>query len=182
MPIRTDSGLKLTYEDYAQIEEDGRRHEILDGAHYVNPAPTPRHQTVSRRIQFQLYEQLERTGRAEVYNAPIDVELSRFDIAQPDLVVVSRARAAIVTESRILGTPDLLVEILSPSTSKVDRGLKRERYAKAGVPEYWIVDPRERVVEQFVLGDGELRLREQARERIVPAVFPDVAVDLTQVW
>ncbi len=101
MPIRTDSGIKLTWEDYLQFPDDGGRHEIVDGVHLVNPAPTPRHQIASREIQFQLHAWLKQTNAGEVFDAPIDVRLSDTDVVQPDLVVITRQNAAIVTETKI---------------------------------------------------------------------------------
>ncbi|HQX51585.1 MAG TPA: Uma2 family endonuclease, partial [Planctomycetaceae bacterium] len=145
---------KLTYADYMQIPEDLCQHEIIDGEHYVNPAPNLYHQTVSRRIQFILYAQIELRNLGVVFNAPCDVQLSPHDILQPDLAVVLAQRKHILTPTKIKGTPDLVVEILSPSTEARDRNLKRERYQAVGVPEYWIVDPFEHTVEQLVLRDG----------------------------
>ncbi|MFW5745047.1 MAG: Uma2 family endonuclease, partial [Spirochaetota bacterium] len=114
MSMNVDGKLKLTYEEYRHFPDDGKRHELIDGEHYVAPAPGTNHQSLSRHIQFQLYEQLELAGRAEVYDAPTDVELSEVDIVQPDLAVVARERERIISPSRIIGPPDLVVEIISP--------------------------------------------------------------------
>jgi Uma2 family endonuclease len=182
MPIRTESGIKLTYEDYCLIPEDGRRHEIIDGEHFVSAAPVPYHQTLSRRIQFQLYTQVEEQGLGEIYDAPIDVEMSRTDIVQPDLAVILNRSKHLVTRVRIQGAPDLVVEILSESTSRLDRGKKKERYARAGVPEYWVVDGGARIVQQFVLAEQEYELAGEHGERVSFLALPGVCVDLTKVW
>ena len=91
------SPTKLTYDDYVLFPDDGKRHEIIDGRHYMNPAPNPRHQAVSRHIQFQLYEQIELTKLGEVINSPIDLQLSLWDVVQPDIVVVLAANRIITT-------------------------------------------------------------------------------------
>ncbi len=88
MAIVINSQTKLTYEDYVHFPEDGKTHEIIDGEHVMTPAPNTCHQTISRRIQFQLYEQIEKKGLGQVFDAPTDLELSRTDIVQPDLLVV----------------------------------------------------------------------------------------------
>lgn len=173
---------RLTYEHYCLFPDDGRRHEVIDGEHYMNPSPSTYHQTLSRRLQFALYERLELTGRAQVFDAPTDVELSLHNIVVPDLVVVRNERSQIITPSRIKGAPDLIVEILSPSTRTNDRSLKLEVYRACGVPEYWIVDPESHTVEQHVLSDDGYRLLGSQTERIAPQAFPDVEIDLTGVW
>lgn len=172
---------KLTYDDYAQIPEDGCQHEIIDGEHYVNLAPSTYHQAVSRRLQFLLYVQIEQTQRGVVINAPYDVQVFTHDILQPDLVVVLNASQHIITPSRIQGTPDLVVEILSMSSEARDRKLKRARYQKAGVPEYWIVDPCEHKVEQLVLRDGVYELLPTA-DVLQLTILEGVFVRLDEVW
>jgi Uma2 family endonuclease len=172
---------KLTYEDYAQIPEDGYQHEIIDGEHYVNPAPSTYHQAVSRRLQFLLYVEIEQTHQGVVINAPYDVQLFAHDILQPDLVVVLNARQHIITPSRIQGTPDLVVEILSTSSEARDRKLKRARYQMAGVPEYWIVDPFEHKVEQLVLRDGAYVML-PATDVLQLTILEGVSVPLDEVW
>jgi Uma2 family endonuclease len=154
MATETTDRTKWTYDDYAQIPEDGCQHEIIDGEQYANPAPSTYHQQVSRRLKFLLYAQIELTKLGVVINAPYDVQLSAHDILQPDLVVVLNDRHHVITPSRIQGTPDLVAEILSHSTESRDLKLKRSRYQAAGVPEYWIVDPFEQKIEQLVLKEG----------------------------
>src|SRR5262245_10741234 len=125
MTIGINSSVKLGYAHYVCFPDDGRRHEIIDGAHFVNPAPSTYHQTVSKRLQFQLYSQIERAGLGEVFNVPIDVQLSEHDIVQPDLVVVLKAKKTIITPTKIKGVPDLIVEIISVSSADNDRTLKK---------------------------------------------------------
>ena len=173
---------KLTYNDYLGFPQDGKRHEIIDGEHFVTPAPDTYHQTVSRRIQFQLYRQIEETGLGEVYNAPTDLQFSDTDVVQPDLIVVRAAKKRIITPKKIRGTPDLVVEILSESTGAVDRGLKKELYQKAGVPEYWVVDVEDHKVEQYALEKGVYALVGKHAEAVSFQQVPGVVVDLSKVW
>lgn len=182
MATESRSRTKLTYADYCLLPEDGRRHEIIDGDHLVNPAPSLYHQTVSRRILFQLYSQVESAGRGQVFNAPCDLQLSPHDIVQPDLIVVLEARRLILTPTKIKGVPDLVVEILSPSTAQTDRTLKLDLYQRSGIPEYWLVDPEEHVVEQRVLRGAAYELEGRCDAEIVWHGLPDVRVDLTKVW
>ena len=175
------SRIKWDYESYAAIPNDGRQHEIIDGEHFVNPAPNLYHQTVSRRMQFQLYTVIELTELGEVYDAPVDLQLSEHDIVQPDLVVVTTSRKQIKTPIKIKGVPDLVVEILSPSNRAHDTSRKRKMYEVHGVPEYWIVDPEEHQVLQLQLVDG-IYQEQVFRESIRMTLPPHATVDLTKVW
>ena len=181
MGIDTTDRKKLTYEDYALIPDDGCLHEIIDGEHFVNAAPNLYHQTISRRLQFILYSQIEQKNLGVVFNAPCDVEISSHDIVQPDLVIVLNQNSEILTPAKIVGTPDMIVEILSTSTSVRDRRFKRSRYQKAGVPEYWIVDPFERNVEQLVLQDGVYEALPNC-EVLQLTILENVTVRLEDVW
>ena len=143
---------KLTYADYVRIPEDGNRHEILGGEEFVTPAPDVGHQRASRKLQAHLDRHVTEHQLGEVFDAPIDIVLSDADIVQPDLLFVTRERSHIIGEKNIQGAPDLVVEILSPSTQTVDRTVKREAYERAGVREYWIVDRAARVVEVHLFG------------------------------
>ncbi len=173
---------KLTYREYVCFPEDGRRHEVISGEHVVNPAPDTYHQTLSRRIQFQLYSQIEQKGLGQVFDAPTDLQLSDHDIVQPDLIVVLRHVPNIITPKKIKGVPDLLVEILSESSANNDRVLKKELYRRSAVPEYWIVDPDDHSIMQFVLQGSEYVLIGRQTTSITPRTINDVQVDLTQVW
>lgn len=173
---------KLTYKDYVQIPDDGQRHEIIDGEDYVSPAPETYHQRLSGLILHQLMTQIEDRGLGAVYHAPIDIQLSDFDIVQPDLVVVLASRRFIITPKKIKGPPDLVVEILSPSTGSRDQREKLDLYQRAGVPEYWIVDPDEHTVEQRVLKSGKYELVGRHSEAVDFRGLPGVRVDLKRVW
>jgi Uma2 family endonuclease len=132
---------KLTYADYELFPDDGLRHEIIDGEHYVTASPITRHQRISLRLLYLLQSYLETHAIGEVFHAPFDVLLSEIDIVVPDLVYLSKDRARFLTAKNLQGPPELVVEILSPSTRPRDERLKRDLYERVGVDEYWLVDP-----------------------------------------
>jgi Uma2 family endonuclease len=181
MTLGASPSSKLGYADYCDFPNDGRRHEIIDGEHYVNPAPSMYHQTISKRLHYQLYSKIELGKLGLVFYAPIDVQLGDHDIVQPDLVAVVNSRKSIVAPSRIVGAPDLIVEILSQTSTRNDRTLKRELYERAGVAEYWIVDPVARIVEQLVLRAGDYA-REPAGSELKLSILDGVAIELNEVW
>jgi len=186
MATFVDHRLKLTYDDLLQIpEDDPFRHEILDGVHVASPSPVYRHQKISRRIQFQLYEQIELTGLGEVVDAPMDIELGTHDVVEPDIFVILKDNLRIVTESHVRGAPDLIIEILSPSTSGRDLGIKKERYELYGVPEYWVVDSDAQTVSVFALDEGARAYGEpevHSEALTFSARGVTAPVDLTKVW
>ncbi len=172
---------KLSYQDYIEFPDDGQRHELIDGEHHMNPAPSVYHQAVSRRIQFQLYTQIEVKQLGIVANAPIDVQLTPHDIVQPDLVIVLEGRS-IITPTKIKGVPDHLIEILSPSSDHSDRVLKFDLYEREKVPEFWIVDPFEHEVQQCLLGPSGYQ-RSVHHDRLRCGYLNgDIEVDLSKVW
>lgn len=174
----------LTYDEYVLFPEDGRRHEIIGGDHYVSPAPSPLHQTVSRRLQFVLMQTLEEPGIAWVFNAPIDLILSHTDVVQPDLVLVRREQRALITRRGIEGVPDVVVEILSPGGSERDERLKHALYARFGVSEYWVVDPESARVTLHRLGpDGYIiHATFDRSSKLNSPAFPQLAIDLERVF
>jgi Uma2 family endonuclease len=143
------STTKLTYADLALFPEDGLRHEIIDGEHYVTPSPTIRHQRISGRLFHLLQNYLDSHPIGEVFFAPFDALLSEFDVVEPDLGFISRERAGFITTKNVQGPPDLVIEILSPSTKSRDQRLKRDLYERAGVREYWLVDPDRNVIQVY---------------------------------
>ena len=126
---------RLTYKDHLLFPDDGKRHEIIEGEHYMTPSPSTRHQRTCGNIFRLLSEHARRTGAGEVFISPMDVVLSEEDVVQPDLRFISAARASIVTEKNIQGAPDLAVEVLSAGTRKKDVSIKRRLYAARGIPE-----------------------------------------------
>jgi Uma2 family endonuclease len=178
--------VKLTIEDYESFPDDGMRHEIIDGEHYVTPSPRTRHQAISRNLTMLLALFLRDQPMGRLFPAPCDVYLSRFDVVVPDLLFVSTAGKAVVTDKNVQGPPDLLIEILSPSTRKRDERTKRDRYARFGVREYWIVDPELESIKVMELGaSGYNPPREVAlerSERITSVVLPGLDLPLDQIF
>jgi Uma2 family endonuclease len=143
-----------SYAEYARLPDDGNRYEVIAGELVVSPAPRTIHQEVSARFFLALRTFATSQHKlGTVLYAPIDVLFGEGDYMQPDLIFVREDREDISTERGIEGPPDLVVEVLSPSTAVRDRGIKRERYAFYGVPEYWIVDADARHVEVYRLQD-----------------------------
>jgi Uma2 family endonuclease len=178
---------RMTYEDYVKLPDDGRRYEIIDGELFVNAAPVPRHQRIVRNLLVRLDVYFEEHGGGEVFASPIDVLLEDHSVVQPDLIVVRSERSAIVGEKNVQGAPNLVIEVLSDGTRRLDEIDKRKLYERSGVEEYWIVDPVlelvkvhrraasgafERVAEIGVEGGG----------MITSPLLPGFAVDVTDVF
>ena len=137
----TQTAVKFTYEDYRTTPDD-RRYELLDGDLIMAPAPNLKHQEVLFRLIQELGRYILDHHLGKLFCAPCDVFLSDTNVVQPDLLFVSRERTHLLSDGeKVRGAPDLVVEILSPSTADKDRGVKRELYGRYGVAEYWLVDP-----------------------------------------
>jgi len=146
----TQSNRRLNYDDLLLFPEDGKRHEIIDGVHYVTPCPTLSHQELVGRLYLSIGSFVEdRPERGRVILAPFDVVFSFHDIVEPDLVFVAPDQYEILTDKNIQGTPALVIEVLSPSTRRRDRGVKLRLYERTGVREYWVVDGVERTVTLY---------------------------------
>ncbi len=180
---QTGKGL-WTYSDYLKLPDDGKRYEILEGELFVSPAPLTQHQRVSKRLLLVLNRALEETGRGEVLYSPLDVMLDDLNVVQPDLIFVRSKNSGIVLEKCVKGSPDLLVEILSPSTHALDRGLKKSLYARFGVPHYWILDLESKCLESFRSKRREYRLTLSAKspERVKIPGFPGLNLDLKDLF
>jgi Uma2 family endonuclease len=177
---------KLTYEDYTQIPDDGLRHEIIDGEHYVSPAPIPRHQIVSIELASRLYPFVKSRDLGLVLQAPSDVIFSRHDIVQPDLLFISKKQIGILKEKNVQGSPDLVVEILSKGTRRLDESIKLDLYERSGVLEYWMFDPvlkRTRVFRRTgerLLQVGELSA--EAGDVLTTPLLPGLEIPLAEVF
>ncbi|MBI2569044.1 MAG: Uma2 family endonuclease [Candidatus Schekmanbacteria bacterium] len=174
----------LTVEDCLELPNDGKRYEIIEGDLYETPAPVPYHQMVSNRLQTALILALQRTGRGEVLNAPIGVILDRHTVVQPDLIFIRRERAALIGETAVNGPPDLVVEILSPSTRRTDLTAKSRVYARFEVESYWIVDPRKRRLELYRRNREQFRLvaTQQPPETVCPDELPGLQIPLSEIF
>lgn len=135
-----------TYARWSQLPDDGNRYEVIDGVLYVTTAPSYFHQWIIRQIIRPLLEQIDDTGFGLTTWSPIGLLMPGCDPVQPDIVVVRSDEAGMIYDRRINGVPALIVEVLSPSNAEKDTEIKRAAYARAGLPEYWIVRPAERDV------------------------------------
>jgi len=183
---QTAQTIQWTYEDYLAFPEDGKRYEIIEGDCFMSPAPRTRHQQVSRNLLTILHTYLKRTKLGEVFDAPADVIFSDTNIVQPDLLVVLAARTSIITEKNIQGVPDLVIEILSETTRKMDEVVKKKLYERHGVLEYWIVDPELALVKIYRLTDGRYaKAEERAQERgetVTTVLLPGLDISLTELF
>jgi len=173
---------KYTYADYCSWD-DGERWELIDGVPYaMSPAPVRKHQDISGALFNQLYNFLE-NRHCKVYHAPFDVRLNADEeddtVCQPDLVVVCDSSK--LDEKGCKGAPDLVIEILSSSSLRMDRVIKLEKYRQAGVREYWIVDPETCSVEACVL-DGERYYLTGYIDEAPVNVLPGCVIDLKKVF
>ncbi|MCD9021647.1 Uma2 family endonuclease [Cohnella silvisoli] len=179
----------VTYNEYARLPDDGMRYEVADGVlELMSPAPSPKHQVISNQIQNLLTNSCQ--SEYIIIASPVDLILSATEVRQPDLVMVHRSRMEIITRRGIEGIPDLVAEILSPHSVKRDKQKKLKAYAAYHIPEYWIVDPANEALEQFILTDGRYELfnlydrEEQVRSDRLPCVsftmgqIVDAAADL----
>jgi Uma2 family endonuclease len=140
------------------LPNDRNRYEILDGELTVTPTPSTKHQTASGNLFVLLAHYIKERDLGKLFYAPIDLILASTSVLQPDLLFVTKARERIITEKAIEGAPDLVIEILSPGTSRTDRVTKAQIYARYGVPAYWIVDPEQEVIEIYLLEADGYRL------------------------
>ncbi|MBI4587723.1 MAG: Uma2 family endonuclease [Candidatus Rokubacteria bacterium] len=174
----------LTYKDYEALPADGRRYELHEGELSVTPAPSPKHQETGGNLLIVLSQHVKARGLGKVFVSPIDCILSDITVVQPDLVYVETGRLSAITTRGIEGPPTLVIEILSPSTIQIDRGVKVQLYARHGVPYYWIVDPEARSIEAYQLREGGYRLtaRFEGTDPVFLPPFPDLALVAASIW
>jgi len=144
---------KYTYEDYLKTPED-KRYELIEGELLMTPSPITLHQRISRRLGFELTRFVEENNRGEIFYAPYDVYLDDENVVQPDILFISKERLDIIGEKNVQGAPDLVIEIISENSAYRDMVQKRRLYEKFGVKEYWIVIPKESLVEIYTLKDN----------------------------
>lgn len=153
----TKTKTQFTYQDYLALPETVNRLELIDGQLVREPSPGFRHQQIVGNL-FDCFRQFVRRRRLGiVLMAPLDVVLGREgeeEVLQPDVLFIAQERASVVQNDVIRGAPDLVVEVLSPSTAARDRAVKRVLYLRYGVREFWIVDPESRTIEVFLFREG----------------------------
>lgn len=181
MPLPKENE-RFTYQDYVTWPGD-ERWELIDGVPYnMTPSPKTRHQDVQLNFSFIVIAALK--GKpCKPYIPPMDVVLSEHDVVQPDFFVVCDKSK--ITEANIQGAPDLIVEVLSPSTSKKDQREKKRLYARYGVKEYILIDPEAQYVNRFWLcengkyDEGEIL---DAEQKLILKSLPEIEVDLAEVF
>jgi Uma2 family endonuclease len=175
----------LTYEEYLLFPDDGRRHELIGGEHYVTPAPTTVHQRFLGNLYRLLTSFVLENKLGEVFFAPVDVILSRQDVVQPDLIFISNARLDRLTRENVQGAPDLVVEVVSDASRQTDKKRKRALYGRHDVVEYWIADPELKIIEIY-RRDEQNRLVKVAEYEdagsLTSPLFPGLTIDLASLW
>jgi Uma2 family endonuclease len=180
-------GVKLTYDDFVLFPDDGLRHELIDGEHYVTPSPNTKHQEIVVKLAVRISNWNEEHHAGKVFVAPFDVVFTQFDVVEPDVLYMSNERAAeILTDANVQGVPELVVEIGSPSTRRRDETVKRALYERAGVSEYWVVDPELDVIRVY-RRDGErfarpAELSAEAGDVLTTTLLPGLALQLIDIF
>ena len=175
----------LTYEDYLTFpDNDGIRKEIIEGELFMSPAPSIKHQIVSRQLFVSFFNYVKKNNLGEVFYAPCDIVFSDINIVQPDLIFISKENYQILTDLNIQGAPDLLIEILSPSTKENDRIFKKHIYERFGVKEYWIVDPESETVEIRELKNKKFQLAVKAdkNQLIKSQLLKGLQINLSEIF
>ena len=172
--------MKLTYDDFVLFPDDGKRHELIDGEHYVTASPNTKHQQVSMELAFLIRSWLEDHPVGRLFSAP-------YDMVVPDLIYLSNDRAAeILTPAHLRGAPQLVVEIGSPSTRQRDETIKRRLYEQKGVDEYWFVDPELDVVRVYRREDGRFtrpqELSREAGDILATPLLPGLSLALERIF
>ena len=176
--------VRFRADDIWDAPEDNNRYEVIDGDLYVTPAPSWLHQSASGTLYGYLWQYIHPRRLGKLVSAPTGVVLDEENGIQPDLIYVSRERMHIISERGVEGAPDLVVEVLSPSTEARDRGIKLRRYAAAGVPHYWIVAPQTRPLEAYRLGEqGYDRTGVYGPGSVFrPELFPGLEIPIDDLW
>lgn len=175
---------KWTYEDYCRLPEDGRIYEIIEGELLMSPAPNTLHQLVKGNLFALLWNFNKRHRAGTILDAPCDLLLPGLGTnVQPDIIFVSKAHSEFVKKRFVEGAPDLVVEVLSPWNWKIDRGKKFKAYAKAGVREYWVIDPDARTIELYQLQKRAYKLlgKFEASEYVRSEILPGFRVKVEEI-
>ena len=179
-------GVKLTYDDFVLFPDDGMRHELIDGEHYVTPSPNLRHQQISINLVLLVGNWLEGHPVGRLFHAPFDVVFSKYDVVEPDLLYVSKERSNVLTAPNVQGAPDLVIEIGSPGTRQRDETIKRRLYERSDVLEYWIVDPDIEVVRVYRRNGDRfakpVELSREAGEVLTTSLLPGLELPLARIF
>ena len=173
---------KWTYEEYYNLDDD-KRYELIEGEFIeMSPAPTYFHQSISAKLFYKLYNYTENSKLGETRYAPLDIIFDETNILQPDIIFISNENKNIITEKGVFGSPDLVIEVLSPSTKEKDRKTKFKIYEKFKVKEYWIVDPDNKTAEVYSLGKDKLVLFFSEKDKIISKLIPGLEILLKDIF
>ena len=177
------TAVRLRYQDYAKTPDD-ERYELIDGELIMSASPNLPHLRNQTKLGYFIVQFVNLNDLGEVFYSDADIVLSESDVLKPDLSFVSKERAHILTYANIQGAPDLVVEILSPSTARRDWGVKRELYAKHGVKEYWIADPANKIVWVMLLRNGVLEVQQTCHpgDTIASSVLAGFTVKVDDIF
>src|SRR5262245_5941704 len=182
-----DPAVKLTYDDFLLFPDDGERHELIDGEHYVTPSPNIRHQRIVGHLHLVIGSWLEEHPIGQLLLSPLDVVFSEFDVVEPDLLYLSNERAAqALTAVHVRGVPELLIEIASKGTRKRDETIKRRLYERMGVSEYWVVDPEIDAIRIYRQEHGQfgrpIELSREAGDTLTTPLLPGLELPLARIF
>jgi Uma2 family endonuclease len=175
----------LTYEDLLLLPDDGKRHELIGGEHYVTPSPNFFHQSFVGELSRVIDNFLEEKKLGILLSAPFDVLLSPRDVVEPDLLFVSSSRIGRITDKNVNGAPDLVVEVISESTRRTDKKTKLRLYESSDVTEYWLADPVVQAVEIYSRNQENRLVRTAEYEdtdTLISDLFPGLIINLTDLW
>jgi Uma2 family endonuclease len=177
---------KVSYEEFQTLPRDGsKRFELIEGEVFMTPSPNTSHQRAVGRLFRMLSDFVEEHGLGEVFIAPYDIVFSKWTALEPDLLFIRKERASIITDANVQGTPDLVIEILSPSNKAYDRETKFRAYEKAGVSELWYFDPEDGTAEILDLGSDSryvLTAKLSGSDAIVSTALPELSLTLAEVF
>jgi Uma2 family endonuclease len=174
---------RLTYEDLQYTPDDGKRYELIDGEVFVSAMPRVKHQRVTQNIYRFLYR-AEEAGFGAAFGVGVDTVFDQYNVTVPDCLFISHDRLDIITEANVSGAPDLIVEVLSPSTQHRDKGLKLQLYEHAGTRYYWIVDVNELVLYPYERGEPNFRALPPLYpgEILSCPLFPGISIDVAELF
>lgn len=178
---------KITVEDFLQMEFEGEDayYELINGEIVRKAAPSPRHQQASVLLTAQLVNFVLPRQLGKVFNAPIDVFLNEHNQLQPDILFISKENDRIIDyKDGIMGVPDLVVVVISPGSFVIDRFEKKNVYEKAGVREYWLVDPNNLSIEIYRNNGQQFEMTQAASEegKVVSQVLEGFELDLQTIF
>ena len=174
---------RYTYEDYLNIADD-KRYELIEGELIMVPAPVTYHQKISRELEFELLKFVKKNGLGEVFDAPCDVVLSNENVVQPDILFISKERLNIIEEKNIHGPPDIVIEIVSEDSAYRDMIQKKKLYAQFGVSEFWLVIPKEKEIEIYMLEKEGYQLfkRYGEKDTLKSRLLKELRIELKRIF